>query len=474
MAQEFEDVQPSDWFREKVQAFQREFQQWRERHPDCRDFSKKALSNPMSKAASVAKPEPRPSEPSPKKARLGDKDEKDKPTDAEKEDNGEGEGESKEPMDPLQALEDKVDAQAAEVLDVFGVDDVMDVGTGQPLFAHFAIEDWALLSLRFELHILVHAIARDCTNKEVSGMTVEQLGFVYQKYFKRPLIAKNYGFDSLDELLNLVCDTVIPVGETAKILESQLMGELECNEIFVKLTEESRRDRQRRIDDGDEGAQLKLTAANAAVLKAQWAVSFHMRTAVDSPGIQPMMRQALPSGPPGRPGDYVQNGPSPLKPLLGGRGYLGGPRMPPFGDRGPRPAGFVQGLAEVKSASLQLLRPQAATQPQQGPFAHSWMQPQTRPAFPLSSGDSQWVQQKSGGRPPIVPGKNGSNNGLGVMPALDRPQFKGPEYAKSSAKTVSAVAATNATPKFSLGGNSFQVPRGGHAPSWRASSPRGW
>ncbi|CAE8628155.1 unnamed protein product [Polarella glacialis] len=41
-------------------------------------------------------------------------------------------------------------------------------------------------------------------------------------------------------------------------MESQLDGELESNDVFVKLTEEARRERLRRIDAGEEGAALKF------------------------------------------------------------------------------------------------------------------------------------------------------------------------------------------------------------------------
>eukprot|EP00913_Durusdinium_trenchii_P029511 g27663.t1 len=52
-----------------------------------------------------------------------------------------------------------------EQLDVFGVEDVTDVG-GEPLFAAFTFEDWTLMSLRYELHLMAHAFSKDSTDPD--------------------------------------------------------------------------------------------------------------------------------------------------------------------------------------------------------------------------------------------------------------------------------------------------------------------
>merc|ERR1719444_248211 len=44
----------------------------------------------------------------------------------------------------------------------------------------------------------------------------------------------------------------------AKVIESQVTDDLETNDVFVKLTEESRRERQRRIETGDQTAILRF------------------------------------------------------------------------------------------------------------------------------------------------------------------------------------------------------------------------
>jgi hypothetical protein len=166
--------------------------------------------------------------------------------------------------DPMQQLEDEMDK---EDIDIFGIEDVSDMkdGAGTPLFAQFQFEDWALLSLRFELHLLVHAFRHDANDEERYGVPPEHLAFYYNKYYKKGLNPKNYGVDSVDELIELVRDAVIQGGRS-KVVESMVNDDLESNDIFVKLTEEARRERQRRIDAGEEGAQLKFSrpAATAA------------------------------------------------------------------------------------------------------------------------------------------------------------------------------------------------------------------
>ena len=73
-----------------------------------------------------------------------------------------------EEEEEVEAEEEEVEAVDLEALDVFGVEDIFDVGgkPSQPLFAQFGPEDWALMSLRFELNLLVHAFREDVTDEE--------------------------------------------------------------------------------------------------------------------------------------------------------------------------------------------------------------------------------------------------------------------------------------------------------------------
>eukprot|EP00439_Symbiodinium_sp_Y106_P045272 s5688_g5.t1 len=58
-----------------------------------------------------------------------------------------------------------------------------------------------------------------------------------------------------------------------EVLEPQLPDDLESTNLFVMLTEESRRDRNRRIDMGDDSAKLKIVTAGQAQaqqIRPQW------------------------------------------------------------------------------------------------------------------------------------------------------------------------------------------------------------
>jgi len=294
-----DDLQPSDWFRERWQEWQRDLQVWHMKHMEFKDPKKRAAilaAAAAAKAKEEAKAADKPGE------TAGKKDEKkEEPKDGnapgaaeakeektpsgrkseetgraetngsekgaaegkeggEKEQEGEKEVEKKKgekEEEEKAEEEDPVKALVAEVvkheLDIFHLEEISDIGTGEPLYANFAFEDWALLSLRFELHLLVHAFRRDCNDPDRTGIHPDHLAFYYNKYYKKGLNPKNYGVESIEELVRMIRDTVVIC---RKIIESQITDDLEMNEVFVKLTEESRRDRQRRIDAGDQSVRL--------------------------------------------------------------------------------------------------------------------------------------------------------------------------------------------------------------------------
>ncbi|CAK8989743.1 unnamed protein product [Durusdinium trenchii] len=117
-------------------------------------------------------------------------------------------GREEENIDYLKELEEEL--EQAEY-DVFEVED-----------------DWALLSLRFELHLLAHAFLHDCGDPERSGIYPDHLLFYYSRYFKKGLNPKNYGVDNVEELVGLVRDAVVLMCPP-KVLESTLAAELEGN-----------------------------------------------------------------------------------------------------------------------------------------------------------------------------------------------------------------------------------------------------
>lgn len=213
-----EDLQPSDWFKEKWASWQKDVQVWHTKYVEFKgsDVAKKREQELMRKK--------------------------------------EGDGQDKDPMELLQEILD------ADQLDVFGVEDVTDSGDGEPVFSQFAFEDWALMILRFELHLLVHGFQHDAKDDERAGMPPDHVPFYYQRYYRKALNPKVYGVETMQDVIHLVRDAVV-ISARSKMLVSQLPADLEGNDVFVKLTEECRRDRKRRLDAGHEGAQLKFMRA---------------------------------------------------------------------------------------------------------------------------------------------------------------------------------------------------------------------
>mmetsp|Transcript_148353 Transcript_148353/g.261823 ORF Transcript_148353/g.261823 Transcript_148353/m.261823 type:complete len:172 (+) Transcript_148353:1892-2407(+) len=131
----------------------------------------------------------------------------------------------------------------------------MDLGSGEPLFSKFEYEDWEMLTLRAELLLLVHAFKKDMDDPERTGFHKSHAAFYYTKYFKKQVDFKHYGQTTIDGLIALVKDAIVL--NSQDVLESILPDDAP-NDGLVKLTEEHRRDRSRRVDAGDETAELKF------------------------------------------------------------------------------------------------------------------------------------------------------------------------------------------------------------------------
>jgi len=207
-----EDLQPSAWFKEKLDKWQKTLQEWHAKQKEFREPAKVAARKKLKS--------------------------------------------EKEPKEG----EEEVEVANMEDLDIFSVEDVCNIGDDEPLFGNFEHEDWSLLGLRYEMHLLVHAFKHDTDDPERPGMHESHVIFYFQRYFVKGLSPKFYGHESMKEAFVLVKDTVGIDAKTG-VIESQLAEDVDTLDIFVKLTEENRRERQRRIDAGDETAKLKFLKA---------------------------------------------------------------------------------------------------------------------------------------------------------------------------------------------------------------------
>jgi len=215
LIQRVDDLKPGESFKEAWSQWQKSLQQWRKLASDWKDPSKrKAL---LAKRAEAKKKE------------------------------AEEKGDEAPKEDPEIDMEE---------LDVFAVEDVCDIGNGEPLFADFAYEDWFLLSTRYEIHLLLHSFKKDLSDPDRPSFAEKDLAFYYNRYFRKAFNLKNYNAKDLAELVELINDT-LAVNKETSFLEP-VVGEDSPITKFVQFTEENRRDRQRRMDAGDETAELKL------------------------------------------------------------------------------------------------------------------------------------------------------------------------------------------------------------------------
>merc|ERR1712151_1367699 len=71
------------------------------------------------------------------------------------------------------------DEEAKEDVDLFELADVCDTGAGEPLFAAFSFEDWALFTLRYEAYLLVTGYKTDVDDDERIGIHETNFGHYY-------------------------------------------------------------------------------------------------------------------------------------------------------------------------------------------------------------------------------------------------------------------------------------------------------
>jgi len=91
---------------------------------------------------------------------------------------------------------------------------------------------------------------------ERTSFAEAHLVFYYGKYFRKQLDLKHFGVSTELELLAIIKDTVETMPKNS-ILDPQLSDDTPMDN-FVRLTEDYRRERLRRIDAGDETAALNL------------------------------------------------------------------------------------------------------------------------------------------------------------------------------------------------------------------------
>lgn len=313
-----EGLQPSDWFRAKRMSWENDLNQWKRK---AADFAKAQLLE-KKKATMSANSE----------CLLGDI-----------------------KLCGGKTIDVMVDAAFKRgSLNPFKVENICDIGeNSEPLFANFALEDWMLAALRFEVWLLVTSYEKDVNDPERRGVPLEHFLFYFIRYFKRALQPQLFGMENVEELLGLIKDSVVVDPETKCAYCPMFKVIPSSNDIFIKLTEASRIDREMRKASGDVSAALKFSAKTPQVPQ---------QTSVESGGglplarkLQELIRPVTALGP--QKINIV--GSSSVRPV--------GPQQSNIGIK-PLTAAGVQPLAAGSSPALNLLKAKLAAAGSQNQF----------------------------------------------------------------------------------------------------------
>ncbi|CAJ1348274.1 unnamed protein product, partial [Effrenium voratum] len=183
---------------QKWQQKQQEFRQKQQKKAQekAQKEAKKAQAAKLAEMKAAAEKAKKEAEKAEKDEEMEAKEEEEDVKEEEKEDKADEEEEEEE---------EDVDFEG---IDIFGIDEVDDIGGGMPLYKDFGMEDWALMSLCFELQLMAHAFKKDCNDPDRKGMILEHLGFYFNRYYSKPLSPKNFGVESEAELVELAKDCV--------------------------------------------------------------------------------------------------------------------------------------------------------------------------------------------------------------------------------------------------------------------------
>lgn len=155
--------------------------------------------------------------------------------------------------------------QSEGILEISSDEDLHKLdGAGAPIYALFKPEDWTLLQWRYELHLLVQAFVSDVDDAEHTGVPTEHLAHYFKVYYKRPFHPRDLNCSKISGVVELMSETFsIDDGAKRKPLLTKFARDTQIV-AFVKVVEEARRDRLRRIEAGDESARLKLAPSKGS------------------------------------------------------------------------------------------------------------------------------------------------------------------------------------------------------------------
>merc|ERR1719253_830253 len=106
---------------------------------------------------------------------------------------------------------------------------------------------------------MTQAFRKDIDDEDRPGIHWTNIVWYYNRYYNKQLTHAHYEAKTLKDLLTMIKDTV-KIVEESSLLQSELGEDVEATHI-MKMVEEIRRERVRRLDAGDETARIKFNKA---------------------------------------------------------------------------------------------------------------------------------------------------------------------------------------------------------------------
>lgn len=145
---------------------------------------------------------------------------------------------------------------------------VLEKKKDKDAYTELSQEDYMLINLRAEVHYLIHAFKEDVNDEARPGFATEQFGYYYKKYTQKGFDLGAFKFAKVADMLELIPDTL-------RINEKDVMIAVLDKETdpisFFEYAETERKERQDRLDAGDENAALGFSANRQKMAAQQQA-----------------------------------------------------------------------------------------------------------------------------------------------------------------------------------------------------------
>jgi len=144
----------------------------------------------------------------------------------------------------------------ASTYDTYAVEDINDVnGKGMPLYSKFEQEDWTLAGLRYEVHVVMSTFAKEVEASKRPGIHKTLFSDYFKLFQRRDFYPENYGCKDLEAFCEMFKDTFAIDDDGLLVPEHEPEAAVTT---FIRLTEDARRDRERKLFLGDTSVKLEF------------------------------------------------------------------------------------------------------------------------------------------------------------------------------------------------------------------------